>query len=236
MHQFDPHAIRPGCHPKYARWRYVAPLPSAELMGTVGAPDIENFLIVGDAWAQVVTHFAPPAGTVLDVGCGCGRTARVLLNARALRYVGFDILRPSIDWCCAHLAPLAGGRFEFHHVDGRSEHYNPGGRLSPREIRFPCTDGTVDLAFGASLFTHLLEDDALHYLAETRRVLRSGGRALYSILPPTTPGASFRGGEDRIEIAPAYFLELAARAGLAFEEALGELAGQETFLLRAEPT
>lgn len=232
MHQFDPHAIRPASHEKYPRWRHVAPLPSAELMGTVGAPDIENFLIVGDAWAQVVTRFVPPDGTVLDVGCGCGRTARVLLNARALRYVGFDIMRPSIEWCREELAPLADGRFAFHHVDGHSEHYNPAGRLAPHEIRFPCADGTVDLAFGASLFTHLLEADARHYLAETRRVLRPGGRALYSILPTSGPDTPYRGGEDRIEVAPTYFLDLAAGSGLALEERLGELAGQETFLLR----
>ena len=235
MHQFDPQAIRPECHPKYPRWRHVAPLPSVELMGTVGAPDIENFLIVGDAWAQVVTHFAPPGGAVLDVGCGCGRTARVLLGARTLRYVGFDILQPSVAWCRENLAPLAGGRFEFHHVDGHSEHYNPSGRLAPREIRFPCADDSIDLAFGASLFTLLLEADALHSLAETSRVLRPGGRALYSILPSSSPDAPYRGGEDRIEVAPAYFLGLAARAGLALEESLGELAGQETFLLRTRP-
>jgi SAM-dependent methyltransferase len=231
MHQFDPRAIRPESHDKYPRWRYVAPLPSAELMGTVGAADIENFFVVGDAWSQVVTRLATPAARVLDVGCGCGRIARFLLNARELRYVGLDIMRPSIEWCREHLAPLAAGRFEFHHVDAYSEHYNPLGRLRASEVRFPCADASVDLAFGASLFTHLLEDDAKHYLAETRRVLRPGGRALYSILAPAGGDTALAGREDRIEISADYFAAMAAAAGLAVKERLGELCGQETLLL-----
>jgi SAM-dependent methyltransferase len=201
-------------------------------MGTVGAPDIENFLVVGDAWAQNISRLVGPTGRVLDVGCGCGRIARFLLNLRELEYVGLDIMKPSIDWCRENLTPLSEGRFQFHHSDARSEHYNPNGRLRPTEVAFPCGDGTVDLAFGASLFTHLLEEDARHYLAETRRVLRRGGRALYSILPPSSD-APILGGEDRVELAPDYFVAMAAAAGLAVEENLGSLCGQETVLFRA---
>jgi SAM-dependent methyltransferase len=232
MHQFDSRAIRPESHGKYPSWKYVAPLPSAELMGTVGAADIENFLVVGDAWSQVVTRLVSSTARVLDVGCGCGRIARFLLNARELRYVGLDIMEPSVAWCRDHLAPLAGGRFEFHHVDAHSEHYNPRGRLRAEEVTFPCSDGSVHLAFGASLFTHLLERDARHYLRETNRVLRAGGGALYSILPPAQAEATLRGGEDRVEVSRDYFEGMAAGAGLVIEERLGELCGQETILLR----
>lgn len=245
MHEFHPDEIRPESHPRYGPWRYVAPLPSPELMGTVGAPDVENFLVVGDAWAQVIGRFlsaaraapaapaAAPGPLVLDVGCGCGRIARFLVAVPGLRYVGFDIMRPSIEWCRRELEPLAGGRFAFHHVDAFSRHYNPRGRLAPGEVRFPVADGTVDLAFGASLFTHLLEPDARHYLRETRRALRPAGRALYSILTSPAPGTRFSGAEDRIDVEPGYFAAMAEEAGLELEERLGELAGQETLLLRA---
>ena len=236
VHEFHPDEIRPESHPAYGPWRYVAPLPSPELMGTVGAPDVENFLVVGDAWSQVIGRFLPPPAEpgplVLDVGCGCGRIARFLLAVPGLRYVGFDIMRPSIEWCRRHLEPLAEGRFAFHHVDAFSRHYNPGGRLAPGDLRFPCEEGSVDLAFGASLFTHLLEPDARHYLAETSRVLRAGGRALYSVLTSPEPGRRFSGAEDRIDVELDYFVAMAEAAGLELEERLGELAGQETVLLR----
>src|SRR4029434_5398881 len=108
----------------------------------------------------------------------------------------------------------------FHHVDAHSEHYNPRGRLRAEEVTFPCSDGSVDLAFGASLFTHLLEREARHSLRETTRVLRAGGGALYSILPPAQAEATLRGGEDRVEVSRDYFEGMGAEAGLVIEERL----------------
>src|SRR5258708_30458829 len=90
-------------HPKYPTWNHVVPLPSAGLMGTVGATDIENFFVVGDAWAQVITKFIGSHDTILDMGCGCGRTARFLINLPDLKYIGFDIFKPSMEWCTKNL-------------------------------------------------------------------------------------------------------------------------------------
>ncbi|MGM0440296.1 MAG: class I SAM-dependent methyltransferase [Chlamydiota bacterium] len=36
-------------------------------------------------------------------------------------------------------------------------------------------DNTIDYAFGNSLFSHLLEEDFIHYLNESYRVLKEGG-------------------------------------------------------------
>lgn len=56
--------------------------------------------------------------------------------------------------------------------------------------RFPADDGSVDLVLAKSLFTHLLPDDAAHYLAEIRRVLRPGRAAVVTAFLFDSSGAS----------------------------------------------
>ncbi|HEX7293405.1 MAG TPA: class I SAM-dependent methyltransferase, partial [Solirubrobacterales bacterium] len=56
--------------------------------------------------------------------------------------------------------------------------YNPFGDVSAAEFRFPYPDSSFDFAFATSLFTHLVRDEARHYLEETARVLRPGGSCL----------------------------------------------------------
>ncbi len=220
-------------HPRYGLWKHVIPLPPENLMGIVGAPNVENFLVVGDAWAQVVTRYAPKNASVLDMGCGCGRTARVLVNNRWIkRYIGFDVVREGIDWCRRYIAPQWHGTAEFHCFDLHSLEYNPGGTIRAEQLKFPCEDGEMDVVFAASLFTHLLEPDAVHYLKEVRRVLSPRGAALLSIHNNVPSGQRFCGTESRIDIHPAYFVELAARAGLREYERIDDLGGQQVFILR----
>ena len=229
MISFDPLQIKPENHTKYPRWKYVAPLPSAQLMGSIGAPDIENFLIVGEAWAQVISKFLTLGDTVFDIGCGCGRTARFLIYF-SIEYIGFDIFQPSIQWCIENLTPLSNNRFQFYHFNGISEHYNPQGTINPMEYRFPSDDGYINMAIGASIFTHLTEPHAMHYLEETNRVLKGGGKALFSIHTHPADGKLISGKEDRIDIDPKYFLIMTQKAGLRLKEEIGDLCGQETFL------
>ncbi len=230
MHTHDPSLVPVENNPKYDQWGGVVPLPSELLMGTVGATDIENFFVVGDAWAQVATRLLGPERSMLDIGCGCGRTARFLLNVRDLHYVGFDIFKPSIDWCATRITPATSGRFRFFHFDGGSAHYNPDGEQAAERYRFPAADDSTALVIAASLFTHLKEPDAVHYLAETARVLQPGGKALFSIHGAPEAGSSYSGDEDRIDIRPDYFIEIAARAGLSLKERVGDLCGQEALV------
>jgi SAM-dependent methyltransferase len=53
-----------------------------------------------------------PGVRFLDVGCGCGRVARFLLDEPLAEYVGFDRNSNMIDWCNEYLAP-ADSRFTF---------------------------------------------------------------------------------------------------------------------------
>jgi SAM-dependent methyltransferase len=205
-------------------------------MWSTGGASIENFIVVGEAWGRVVTRYTPENATVLDIGCGCGRTARVLINNRWItRYVGFDVIPENAAWCNNFIAPNWHGAASFHYFDLYSAEYNPEGKLRSQDFTFPCEDGSVDVAFAASVFTHLLEPDALHYLSEISRVLSDRGKAILSIHNTPAPGTSFSGNEIRIDIDPKYFAELAGACELGEIERIDDLAGQQVFIFGRNP-
>ena len=232
MEVHDPANYRAESHDKYPRFWNVPPLPSAHLMGSVGATTIENFYVVGEAWAHVVGSLLPGGGTVLDIGCGCARTARFLLLARNIDYLGIDIFAPSIEWSNREVSPLGAGRFAFVHLDARSAHYNPHGAMAPESVVFPLGDAGVDLAFAASLFTHLLEPAAARYLSESARVLKRGGLLVASIHDEVGPGEKVRGDEARIDFSREHFQAMARNAGLELSQDLGLVCGQLTYAFR----
>lgn len=200
-------------------------------MWSTGGASIENFVVLGDAWAQVVTRYVPENATVLDIGCGCGRTARVLINNRWItRYIGFDVIPENVAWCNNFIAPNWHGSASFHCYDLYSAEYNPAGKIRAEDLRFPAPDDGVDVVFASSLFTHLLEPDAIHYLREIGRVLTSRGKAILSIHNTPAAGTRFSGTEIRIDIEPAYFAELAAASGLGEIERIDDLGGQQVFI------
>jgi SAM-dependent methyltransferase len=223
-------------HPGYARWKHVLPLPNERMMLHIGAATTENFFVVADAWAHVLSRFIEPGSHVMDVGCGCGRTARLLaINPNVVRFTGFDVVRPYIEWCQRFFDEQWPGRFSFHHLDVKTERYNPGGTLSSSEARFPAEDESVDFLYAASLFTHLYPDDLEHYAREIERVLRPGGRMLVSIHDQPAADEAFSGSEHRADYDAEHFLQLMKRNGFDLVEDIGDLCGQRSFLLRKTP-
>jgi SAM-dependent methyltransferase len=212
---------------RYTRWEGIIPLPPDGLMWSVGGLTLEIFLVMSDAWGQLLMRLTETEASVLDIGCGCARAARVLLpSPRIKSYVGFDVIPQSIDWCNRFLTPLFPQRARFLHFDVYSAEYNPSGSMLASDLVFPCADKSVDLVVAASLFTHLLEPDAIHYLNEVGRVLSKRGRAALSIHTEIAPGVRFSGNEGRIDIDPKYFSELARRAHLVPLETIPDLGGQ----------
>jgi SAM-dependent methyltransferase len=152
--------------------------PPRRLSGYVGGGD---FRATGE---EFLTHFQQLAGLrpddrVLEIGCGIGRMARVL--AAVLRppgsYDGFDVVAPGIAWCESRYRDTPAP-FRFRHADLRNPAYNPDGAVAATDYRFPYEDGAFDLVIATSLFTHLLDAAADHYLGEAARVLVGGGRLL----------------------------------------------------------
>jgi SAM-dependent methyltransferase len=211
---------------RYPTWDKIMPLPPESLLWSVGGSSLELFLLVADAWMQAMAPYIQPSTRVLDIGCGCGRSARGLLaNSNVSKYTGFDVIPENIDWCRRFIEPLSGGRARFLHFDLYSAEYRPQGSMRASDLVFPCGDGCVDLVIASSLFTHLLETDARRYLKEIGRVLSARGHALLSIHIEVPAGVNFSGTETRIDVAPAYFEKMASEAGLKFEQE-SDLCGQ----------
>lgn len=209
------------------------PLPPLSLMKSVGAPSVETFMMTGESTHRLLQSELGTASTILDIGSGCGRVARWFVHdPRVTAYIGFDVISESVEWCRNFLVPLAPGKFRFHYFDVRSAEYNPAGALDPRKLRFPLGDAEADIVFAASVFTHLLEADARHYLGEISRVIKPvSGRAFVSILP-TPQGGSYSGDEARMEIAEDYFVRMASEHGLATATRYGDVGGQHWLSLK----
>jgi SAM-dependent methyltransferase len=115
---------------------------------------------------------------IVDIGSGVGKSAVALrdfdyMGSRfAGTYQGFDVDAEAVEWCRRHFDE----RFLFTRVDARSTVYNPDGSARPTPLERH--DASADLVFSQSLFSHLLEADIVHYLRESRRVLRPGGSML----------------------------------------------------------
>lgn len=107
-----------------------------------------------------------PGLRVLDFGCGPGSLVPLLAAVLGPegRYRGLDIHAPSIEWCRRAFA--GDERFSFERIDPRVSG------------AWPAAVGSWDLLLAKSVFTHLLEPEATHALAEIRRALAPGGRAM----------------------------------------------------------
>ncbi|MDG3003075.1 methyltransferase [Paludisphaera mucosa] len=213
----------------------IPPIPGAGVRATAGSPSMAGYILSGDAWQILLSKFLKPNSLLLDIGCGSGKMARNLAYHPYVRkYVGIDVLKDSIDFCNQVLVPRIGDKFEFHHLDVLSC-YNPRGAVKPTEVKFPAKDGSVDFAWGCSLFTHLLEPDARHYLREVRRVMAPAGMFLPTIHIHPTPGTRYSGDEVKIDVDIDYFVEMCDEAGLQLAVKLGEVLGQYAMLFKVKP-
>lgn len=147
------------------------PLPPETMRSLIGRTDEAEFLS-GDT--TPVLAGAPAGARVLDFGCGCGRTARGLMrDPRPASYLGLDLHRGMVEWCATNLTPL-DPRFRFAHHDVENPGFNPGAG-KPRTRAVSAADGSFDLVYAASVFTHLRESQVPFYLREFERVLAAGG-------------------------------------------------------------
>jgi SAM-dependent methyltransferase len=101
-------------------------------------------------------------------------------------YVGMDVVAPAIRWCRRNIS-RRHPRFTFQHADLKNARYNPSGRFTASQYRFPFHDGSFDFVFLTSVFTHMRPDEIECYLLEIARLLRPSGHLLctFFLLNPT---------------------------------------------------
>lgn len=106
-----------------------------------------------------------PGHAIIDVGCGSGRLAMALASYLTApdAYLGTDVVPELLAYARARCP--ATWRFEL-----------------VEDLKIPAGDGCTDFVVFFSVFTHLLQHESYCYLSEARRVLRSGGRVVFSFL------------------------------------------------------
>jgi SAM-dependent methyltransferase len=200
-----------------------------------------------------------PGDRLLDIGCGPGAMVVGLLarTGTAGSYVGFDVHRPSVEWCRRRYGADPRCRFELARL--ASPYARKNGR-PVEEYAFPIDKGQADFVLAKSVFTHLLPAEAEHYLSEIHRALRLGAPAVvtaFLFAPDSRTGTGhsrfFRGADptgrvrSRSRLRPQaavayerdYFFELVTNAGLrvqwlspGFFPGDGDcLSGQDVLLL-----
>jgi SAM-dependent methyltransferase len=180
------------------------PMPPEHLQVRVAGAAAGEFHATGVAAARRIADILEAADhpltgqrTILDFGCGPGRLAACIrdLHPRALLY-GCDIDPEAIAWARASLHDV--GRFI----------------VSGAEPPLPFDDGSFDLVYAISVFTHLPEDLQHAWLAELRRVLKPGGILLTTTLNPAAYDLPASVKADGAVRGFAYWGDAAATEGL----------------------
>jgi ubiquinone/menaquinone biosynthesis C-methylase UbiE len=124
-----------------------------------------QFAEVGRAIAFTLDYRGlTPDSYLIDVGCGPGRVALALRDRPSLRYLGTDVVHDLVDYA-RRIVDRSDWRFVV--TDGLS---------------IPEEDGAADFVLFSSVFTHLRAEESFTYLREAMRVLRPGGRIMFTFL------------------------------------------------------
>ncbi len=167
------------------------PVPPANLRQRVsGDPDRDKFLGIGQTvygdlkrLAAVGDKSFAEATRICDFGCGPGRVTRFLDPGEAA-ITGIDIDPEAVAWSQEHLGEL--GTF----------------LVGPHEPPLALAEGSFDLVFAVSVFTHLPPDLADAWLGEIERLLTPDGvfiatflheEALHAVAPEGTEAFATKG-------------------------------------------
>ena len=150
-------------------------IPERLVYLTGGGP--ETFKVISEAHIKNLKKFIGIKSnhSILEVGCGIGRDAIPLTKLLTSgKYYGIDIIKDSIDWCKENITPK-NTNFRFIHFDVKDQLHNVSGVSATAEIILPIPDSSIDRVILFSVFTHMYEEDIVHYLKEFYRVLKPGG-------------------------------------------------------------
>ena len=113
-----------------------------------------------------------PTDTLVDFGCGTGRLAvHAIPMLVGGQYIGTDVSPSMLEKAQRRV----GGRIA-----------QPPCRVSwiqQTTTEFPLAARSVDMICAFSVFTHIEHEDSYRYLRDALRVVRPGGRFIFSCLP-----------------------------------------------------
>jgi SAM-dependent methyltransferase len=149
------------------------PIPPNELLQRIGPMGEEDPVRVfeesGVAHRQLIESLLPDDWSwegkrTLDFGCGVGRLMRQFApETGSAEFWGCDLDRPSIEWLQANLEPP----YRFF--------------LSDEEPDLSIEDGSFDLIYAFSVYTHFTDNWAA-WMLEHHRILADGGLLLVTFL------------------------------------------------------
>lgn len=151
--------------------------------GTAGQFGGSRFAVFGDLLSGLLESEAElePSDRVLEIGCGCGRTAIALTGKlESGNYFGVDIDPISIEACQNNKA-LRSKEFTFQLLDVQNPIWNPEGKHKASDYVFPFPANTFDIIFLVSVFTHMLPSDLVNYVQEIGRMVKPDGRVLVTV-------------------------------------------------------
>ena len=122
-----------------------------------------DYEAVGTIEAQLLKRFDLKTGDFLiDVGCGSGRLASALAPFFDGNYLGVDVVPEMLEYAASRV-----NRKDWHFVLGEG-------------LTVPAGDGVADMVCFFSVFTHLFHQESYVYLRDAFRVLKPGGKVVFS--------------------------------------------------------
>jgi SAM-dependent methyltransferase len=141
---------------------FPSPQVQANFTGRSWRPALEEAF---EFYTLVKSSVASLAGPILDFGCEWGRILRFFLKDLDQKYIhGVDVEPSAIAECRDTKVP------------GDIQLIAPHGSLS-------FSNDTFQIVYAYSVFTHLPEQAAAHWMHEIKRVLKPEGRIVFTALP-----------------------------------------------------
>jgi SAM-dependent methyltransferase len=150
---------------KLSKWRFLFHKDKA-MQHAIGG----DFLAMGILERELLIKYGLQAADyVIDVGCGSGRLAKPLSQFLSGKYLGTDVV-PDLILYAKKLVNRPDWRFEV-----------------VKTLAIPERDSQADFVCFFSVLTHLLHEQSYLYLQEAKRVLKPGGRVVFSFLEFAVP-------------------------------------------------
>ena len=162
---------------------HLPPLSARQKVAGSFFASIAEFEVIGSDAVRLLREVTQmeSSHSILDIGCGCGRTAFPLLAFLnpSTKYYGGDVDRAMVKWCTKNIT-TSHPNSAFFHIEAYNSFYNPDFKNSASAYTFPIPEASINRVIMVSVFTHMLPDDIQNYLREIARMLMPDGIALIS--------------------------------------------------------